>query len=55
MFGALTAATIMLFTFLRTDMSLTQRESYALFVAYVVFVAWILAEVTNAVGGILPA
>jgi cation:H+ antiporter len=55
MFGALTGATILLFTLLRTDMVLTRPESYVLVVAYFVFVAWVLAEVTGIVPGILPA
>jgi cation:H+ antiporter len=54
MFAALTAATILLFTVLRTDMTLTRTESYALVLAYAVFVGWILAEVSGVVGGILP-
>ena len=54
MFAALTAATILLFTTLRTDMTLTSRESYALVLAYAVFLGWILAEVSGAIGGILP-
>ncbi len=54
MFGALTGATILLFTILRTDMILTQPESYVLVLAYVVFVAWILVEVTGVVPGVLP-
>ena len=55
MFGALTGATILLFTVLRTDMVLTTVESYMLVVAYIVFVGWVLAEVSGAIGGILPA
>ena len=52
MFGVLTLATVLLFTFLRTDLSLTTPESYALLVAYGLFVAWVIAEtvgVTNLV------
>jgi cation:H+ antiporter len=44
MFGVLTLATVLLFSFLRTDLSVTSLESYTLLVAYVVFVAWVLAE-----------
>ena len=44
MFGVLTLATVLLFGFLRTDLSLTTAEAYALLVAYVLFVAWVLAE-----------
>ena len=54
LFGALTAATILLFTVLRTDMTLTQAESYTLMLAYVAFILWILAEVSGTVDGILP-
>jgi cation:H+ antiporter len=55
MFAALTAATILLFTLLRTEMTLTQREAYALLVAYVAFLGWILVEVTGVVTGVLPS
>ena len=44
MMGVLTVATILLFTMLRTGLSLTDRESYLLLAAYIVFVAWIIAE-----------
>ena len=44
MFGVLTLATVLLFTILRTGLSLTSVESYALLVAYLVFVAWVVAE-----------
>jgi len=54
MFGVLTAATILLFVALRTDMTLTHLESYLLLGVYLGFVAWILAEVTGMVTGILP-
>lgn len=54
MFGVLTAATILLFTFLRTDLSLTDREAALLFLAYGTFIAWVLLEVTGVVG-IIPA
>ena len=52
MFGVLTLATVLLFTFLRTDLSLTTPEAYALLVAYSLFIAWVIAEtigVTNLV------
>jgi cation:H+ antiporter len=55
MFAALTAATVVLFTTLRTDMSLSRPESYLLLCAYVAFVGWVLAEVTGVLAGILPA
>ena len=44
MFGVLTAATVLLFAALRTDLSLTSRESYVLLAAYLLFVAWVIAE-----------
>ncbi|SFK69641.1 cation:H+ antiporter [Halogranum rubrum] len=44
MFGVLTLATVLLFTFLRTDLSLTSLESALLLVAYLAFVAWVVAE-----------
>ena len=44
MFGVLTLATVLLFTILRTDLSLTGVESYGLLAAYLLFVAWVIAE-----------
>jgi cation:H+ antiporter len=44
MLGVLTLATVLLFTFLRTELSVTTAESYALLAAYGLFVAWIIAE-----------
>jgi cation:H+ antiporter len=44
MFGVLTLATILLFTFLRTDLELTDAESYGLLAAYVVFFVWVIGE-----------
>jgi cation:H+ antiporter len=55
MFGVLTGATILLFTALRTDLALSTPESYALLVAYVSFVVWVVAETAGFVTGILPA
>ena len=55
MFGVLTAATILLFTVLRTDLSLSDGEAYLLLLTYVGFVVWIVAEASGIVGGILPA
>ncbi|WP_135304258.1 sodium:calcium antiporter [Haloarcula amylovorans] len=55
MFGILTAATILLFTVLRTDLELSDTESYALLGAYVLFVAWVVAETAGIVVGILPS
>jgi len=54
MFGVLTAATIMLFTTLRTDLALSTLESYALLGTYLAFVVWVVAETVNLIGGILP-
>jgi cation:H+ antiporter len=44
MLGVLTGATILLFTLLRTDLTLTTVESYVLLGAYALFVAWVVAE-----------
>jgi len=44
MLGVLTLATVLLFAILRTDLSMTRPEAYALLLAYGVFVAWIIAE-----------
>ncbi|MFB6132816.1 MAG: sodium:calcium antiporter [Halanaeroarchaeum sp.] len=44
MFGVLTLATVLLFGTLRTDLSLTDLESLALLGAYLLFVAWAIAE-----------
>lgn len=44
MMGVLTVATILLFALLRTDLSLTGLEAYCLLLAYLVFIAWIVAE-----------
>ena len=48
MFGVLTLATVLLFSFLRTDLSVTGVEAYALLVAYALFVAWVVAETVGA-------
>ncbi|ERH11307.1 MAG: Ca2+/Na+ antiporter [halophilic archaeon J07HB67] len=49
MMGVLTLATILLFTVLRTDLTLTAPESYTLLGAYGVFVIWIVAETLGVV------
>jgi cation:H+ antiporter len=54
MFGVLTGATILLFTTLRTDMVLTKTESYVLLGVYTAFLAWVIAEVSGAIVGVLP-
>jgi hypothetical protein len=48
MLGVLTVATVLLFTTLRTDLSLTERESSVLLIAYLLFVAWVVAETVGA-------
>ncbi|WP_050032565.1 sodium:calcium antiporter [Halorubrum halophilum] len=48
MLGVLTAATVLLFATLRTDLSLTERESSVLLIAYLLFVAWVVAETVGA-------
>jgi cation:H+ antiporter len=53
MFGVLTLATILLFTLLRTDLSLTAVESYGLLVAYLVFVGWVVGETVGVFGFIV--
>ena len=54
MFAALTGGTIVLFGFLRTDMSLTRPESVVLLLSYLAFVLWVLAEITGIITGVLP-
>ncbi|MFC5136296.1 MULTISPECIES: sodium:calcium antiporter [Haloferacaceae] len=54
MFAVLTLATVLLFGTLRTGLSLTTLEAYALLATYGVFVAWVVAE-TAGVTRILPA
>ena len=44
MLGVLTLATVLLFTVLRTGLSLTTLEAYALLVGYGLFVVWVVAE-----------
>ena len=44
MFGVLTVATVLLFTVLRTDLELTDVESYLLLATYLVFVVWVVGE-----------
>jgi cation:H+ antiporter len=50
MMGVLTVATILLFTFLRTDLSLTGLESYGLLLAYLTFVGWVVGETVGLFG-----
>ncbi|ELZ96994.1 Na+/Ca2+-antiporter [Haloferax mucosum ATCC BAA-1512] len=44
MLGVLTLATVLLFGMLRTDLSITRAEAYALLCSYILFVAWIISE-----------
>jgi cation:H+ antiporter len=50
MMGVLTVATIILFTALRTDLLLTDPESYVLLTAYLVFIAWVIGETVGVFG-----
>ena len=50
MMGVLTVATILLFAFLRTDLLLTDVESYGLVAAYLVFVGWVVGETVGIFG-----
>lgn len=55
MLGVLTVATVLLFTVLRTDLSLTDREAYLLLFAYALFVIWVVAEtvdISNTIRGV---
>ncbi|TYP95398.1 cation:H+ antiporter [Fodinibius salinus] len=42
--GALTLATLLLFSFMRTDMLLNRKESVTLIIAYVLFLLWMALE-----------
>lgn len=44
MLGILTLATVLLFAALRTDLRLSTVEAYALLGAYLLFIAWVIAE-----------
>ncbi len=50
MMGVLTVATILLFTLLRTGLRLGRAESYALLLAYLIFVGWVVGEAVGAFG-----
>lgn len=55
MMGFLTLATIILFTTLRTDLELSEREAWLLLAAYAVFLGWMVLEtlgVTSLVPGV---
>jgi cation:H+ antiporter len=55
MMGVLTVATVLLFTLLRTDLSLTDVESYVLFAVYLLFLAWIVGETVGAIDLVVGA
>jgi len=55
MFAVLTLATVLLFTFLRTDLALSTPESVALLVAYGLFVGWVVVEEVSTVVTFLPS
>ncbi|WEL16493.1 Ca2+/Na+ antiporter [Halorhabdus sp. SVX81] len=54
MFGVLTAATIALFTALRTDLWLSDQEAFGLLVLYGVFVGWVVLETVGVAVDLLP-
>ncbi len=54
MFAALTLATILLFTALRTGLALSTTESYVLVASYVVFVLWVVLETVGQAIDVLP-
>ncbi|WP_158855643.1 sodium:calcium antiporter [Halorhabdus sp. CUG00001] len=54
MFGVLTVATIALFTVLRTDLSLSDREAIGLLGIYVLFVGWVILETLDVGIDLLP-
>ena len=54
MFGVLTLSTILLFTVLRTGLALSDAESYALLVSYLVFVGWVVLETVSDAVNLLP-
>ncbi|WP_135366395.1 sodium:calcium antiporter [Halosimplex halophilum] len=54
MFAVLTLATVLLFTFLRTDLALSTPESVALLLAYALFVGWVVLEAVSTVVAFLP-
>ena len=53
MMGVLTLATVVLFTALRTDLSLSDAEAYGLLGTYVLFIVWMILE-TAGVTGYVP-
>ncbi|ACV11493.1 sodium/calcium exchanger membrane region [Halorhabdus utahensis DSM 12940] len=54
MFGVLTAATIALFTALRTDLWLSDREALGLLGIYALFVGWVVLETLDVLVDLLP-
>ena len=53
--GVLTLSTVLRFTLLRTNLVLTDAESYALLAAYLAFVAWVAGETVGAVDLVVGA
>ena len=54
MFGALTLATVLLFTVLRTGLALSTTESYLLLASYFLFITWVVVETVSNAVDILP-
>jgi cation:H+ antiporter len=52
--GILMLATILLFAFLRTRLTLSKTENWVLMAAYVVFIIWVVLEGTGLVSFLLP-
>ena len=53
MMGVLVVATVLLFVTLRTELTLSQREAYALLLSYGLFLLWIAAEAIELIS-VLP-
>ena len=53
--GVLTHSTVLLLTLLRTDLVVTDAESYALLAAYLAFVAWVAGETVGEVDLVVGA
>ncbi|WP_135663917.1 sodium:calcium antiporter [Halorhabdus rudnickae] len=54
MFGVLTTATIALFTVMRTDLTLSEREAVGLLGIYALFVGWVVLETLDVAVDLLP-
>jgi cation:H+ antiporter len=48
-------ATILLFAFLRTRLTLSKTENWVLMAFYLVFIVWVLLEGTGQLSLLLPA